>query len=106
MCLRFLLLSVQWSEELPGIKQYLRTPETYGYYTLTYSPQGGFYAALSGVYTGKMLIPHYGFAGNPGTPEQDILFESPEWKVQVGDYKTRLEADRILNEISMVYSIL
>jgi hypothetical protein len=28
-----------------------------------------------------------------------ILFESPEWKVQVGDYKTRLEADKILNEI-------
>lgn len=28
-----------------------------------------------------------------------ILFESPEWKVQVGDYKTRLEADKILKEI-------
>ena len=28
-----------------------------------------------------------------------ILFESPDWKVQVGDYKTRLEADKILNGI-------
>jgi len=28
-----------------------------------------------------------------------ILFESPDWKVQVGDYKTRLKADKVLNDI-------
>lgn len=33
-----------------------------------------------------------------------ILFESPEWKVQVGDYKTRLEADRVLNEIKVKFT--
>lgn len=33
-----------------------------------------------------------------------ILFESPEWKVQVGDYKTRLEADKVLNEIKRKFS--
>lgn len=27
-----------------------------------------------------------------------ILFESPDWKVQVGNYKTRLEADKALNQ--------
>jgi len=32
-----------------------------------------------------------------------ILFESPEWKVQVGDYKTRLEADKILNGIKLKF---
>lgn len=32
-----------------------------------------------------------------------ILFESPDWKVQVGDYKTRLEADKILNEIKFKF---
>lgn len=32
-----------------------------------------------------------------------ILFESPEWKVQIGDYKTRLEADKVLNEIKMKF---
>lgn len=26
-----------------------------------------------------------------------IIFESPEWKVQVGDFKTRLEADKAVN---------
>ncbi len=32
-----------------------------------------------------------------------ILFESPEWKVQIGDYKTRLEADKVLNKIKMKF---
>ena len=68
---------VQWSADLPGEKNYLRTPEAYGYYTLTWTPLQKFSAALSGVYTGSMLVPHYGLPGDPGTPEQDILFESP-----------------------------
>jgi len=33
-----------------------------------------------------------------------ILFVSPEWKVQVGDYKTRIEADKVLNEIKRKFS--
>ncbi len=52
--------TVEWSENNPGIKQYLRTPDEYGYYTLTYSSRSGISAALSGVYTGTMLLPHYG----------------------------------------------
>ena len=32
-----------------------------------------------------------------------ILFESPDWKVQVGDYKTRLVADKVLNEIKLKF---
>ncbi len=67
---------VVWSEELPGTKDYLRTPDAYGYYTLSWTPNNKFSAALSGVYTGTMLVPHYGLAGDPGTIEQDVLFES------------------------------
>lgn len=70
---------VAWSEELPGTKDYLRTPKTYGYYTLSWTPNQKFSAALSGVYTGSMLVPHYGLAGDPGTIEQDILFNSPNF---------------------------
>ncbi|MCY1720590.1 TonB-dependent receptor [Prolixibacteraceae bacterium Z1-6] len=70
---------VAWSEELPGTKDYLRTPEAYGYYTLSWTPMQRFSAALSGVYTGTMLVPHYGLAGDPGTIEQDVLFESPDF---------------------------
>jgi len=68
---------VEWSEELPGEKDYLRTPEAYGYYTITWTPTQRLSASLSGIYTGSMLIPHYGLPGDPGTPEQDVLFESP-----------------------------
>ena len=28
-----------------------------------------------------------------------LVYKSPEWKVQIGNYKTKLEADRSLNEI-------
>lgn len=70
---------VKWSEELPGTKDYLRTPESYGYYTFTWTPSEKFKAALSGIYTGSMLIPHYGLPGDAGTPDNDILFESPDF---------------------------
>jgi outer membrane receptor for ferrienterochelin and colicins len=70
---------VQWSEELPGTKEYLRTPNAYGYYTLTWTPTEKFKTTLAGIYTGKMLVPHYGLAGNPGTIPQDVLFESPDF---------------------------
>ncbi|WP_297094362.1 TonB-dependent receptor [uncultured Draconibacterium sp.] len=79
--------AVNWSEELPGEKKYLRTPETYGYYTLTWTPTNRFSASLSGVYTGTMLVPHYGLAGDAGTIDQDVLFDSPsfmETNVKVG----------------------
>lgn len=69
--------AVEWSEQLPGTKDYLRTPDAYGYYTLSWSPTQKFSATLSGIYTGSMLVPHYGLADDPGTPEQDVLFNSP-----------------------------
>ncbi len=70
---------IVWSEELPGIKDYLRTPNSYGYYTLTWTPVEKFKAALSGIYTGSMLVPHYGLAEDAGTIEQDKLFTSPRF---------------------------
>jgi len=70
---------VQWSEELPGTEDFLRTPNAYGYYTLTWTPGEKFKTTLAGIYTGKMLVPHYGVPGNVGTPENDILFESPDF---------------------------
>jgi outer membrane receptor for ferrienterochelin and colicins len=67
---------VAWSEQIPGIRTYLRTPESYGYYTLTYTPKNRFSTSVSGIYTGSMIVPHYGVEGDPGTPEQDLLVQS------------------------------
>ena len=33
-----------------------------------------------------------------------ILYKSPEWKTQVGDFKTRLEADRVLLTIKQKFA--
>ena len=82
---------VEWSEELPGTKDYLRSPEAYGYYTLTWTPSDKFKAALAGIYTGSMLIPHYGLPGDTGTPDNDILFESPDF------LETNLKVSYIFN---------
>ncbi|WP_372947169.1 TonB-dependent receptor [Mariniphaga sp.] len=70
---------VAWSEQLPGTAKYLRTPEAYGYYTLTLTPGNRFSTSLSGIYTGSMLVPHYGLAGDAGTPEQDVLIDTPNF---------------------------
>lgn len=66
--------AIFWSEELPGERDYLRTPQAYGYYTLTFLPEGRFNAVLSGVLTGPMKVPHFG--GAPGV-ERDELVKSP-----------------------------
>ena len=69
--------AVQWSKELPGETAFLRAPNSYGYYTLTWTPTEKFKTTLSGIYTGRMLIPHYRVPGNIGTIQKDELFESP-----------------------------
>lgn len=50
-----------WSqdESVAKIKYMPRTPDCYGYFTFTSSPFKNFDWALSGVYTGKMYVPHY-----------------------------------------------
>ena len=34
----------------------------------------------------------------------ELEYKAPEWKVQVGNYKTRLDADRALNKIRKKFS--
>ncbi len=50
-----------WSEDpsVSPIKNMPRTPDYYGYFTFTAAPLRNFNASLSGVYTGKMHVPHY-----------------------------------------------
>ena len=65
---------VQWSSEIEGSKEYLRTPNDYGYYTLSITPGDRFNISLSGVYTGIMLVPHYG--GALGVPNDEVIQSS------------------------------
>lgn len=65
----------QWSED-PSVaptKNMMRTPNLYGYFTLSGSPFRRFDWALSGVYTGRMYVPHF----SPGeVPVDDPFFDT------------------------------
>lgn len=45
-------------EDVVTTKRMLRTPDFYGYYTFNYNPIKELTLSLSGVYTGKMSVPH------------------------------------------------
>ncbi|QIA06771.1 TonB-dependent receptor [Draconibacterium halophilum] len=76
--------TVQKSEfEAPqefGEKRFFRTPNTYGYLSANISPTPVFDIALTGNYTGKMLVPYFGpEIANPETGElreSDSFFDT------------------------------
>lgn len=65
---------VTYAEGLDPMRDYLRTPNLYGYSILTYTPTGRITTALSGVYTGPMTILH--LAGAPELPDSDVYYTS------------------------------
>lgn len=62
-------------QETTVTKNILRTPELYGYYTFTYNPIPEFTLSLSGVYTGKMDVPHM---IDPDT-ERTVIKRTPDF---------------------------
>lgn len=65
-----------WSddENLPLEKRMFRTPNLYGYFTLTCTPIEPLTLALSGTYTGSMLVEH-----RAGYIEKDRTVETPSF---------------------------
>ena len=67
-----------WNKEAPAVKKMMRTPNTYGYFTATYTPIKPLSIALSGTYTGSMLVPHDpvpGFLEKPITVNTKDFFD-------------------------------
>ena len=67
-----------WNKDAPAVKKMMRTPNTYGYFTATYTPIKPLSIALSGTYTGSMLVPHEpvpGFLENPITVNTKDFFD-------------------------------
>ena len=50
-----------WSEneEVEAVRNMPRTPHAYGYFTLMAQPWKRFEVSLSGIYTGRMYVPHF-----------------------------------------------
>ncbi len=77
-----------WSEDetIAPTRQMPRAPDYYGYFTLTARPVARFECSLSGVYTGRMYVPHFALApedipeGYEWTyPERDEMYHSPSF---------------------------
>ena len=60
---------VQYIDEIAGIRDYIRTPDSYGYSILTLTPNSKWSAAINYVYTGSMLVPHFAGAANQSVDE-------------------------------------
>lgn len=65
---------VTYIDGVPATREFMRTPATYGFALLTFTPTGRFNANLNYVYTGQMQIPH--FAGAPNQEVDEIITSS------------------------------
>ena len=63
-----------WSDEgdVPATRKMFRTPDIYGYFTASYNPMRQLSLALSGTYTGKMLVEHHA-----GMIEKNTTVQTP-----------------------------
>lgn len=63
--------AIAWNDEVPEqkYKKMMRTPNTYGYFTASFTPVKRFTASVTGNYTGSMLVGHSAGSGvdNPVT---------------------------------------
>ena len=91
-----------WSEDesVAGTRNMPRTPNCYGYFTFTAAPFKNFDFSLSGIYTGRMHVPH--FAPGDEVPadfpytyiKKDELVHTPDFF----DFNTKLNYTFVLNE--------
>ncbi len=65
---------VAYIDDLAGIREFIRTPNDYGYAILTFTPNEKWNATFNYVYTGSMKVPH--FAGAPNQTRDEIFTSS------------------------------
>ncbi|MFV0500385.1 MAG: TonB-dependent receptor [Bacteroidales bacterium] len=65
-----------WSEDpsVEGTKKMMRTPDSYGFLSISAQPINPLNLSLTGTYTGEMLVPHYA-----GYIAQDKLERTPDF---------------------------
>lgn len=83
--------AIHWSEDadVAPIKRMPRTPDYYGYFTFTSAPLKNFDFSISGVYTGRMIVPHFA-----GYIEKDRLEHTPDFM----DLSVKLNYTFVLND--------
>ena len=83
--------AVHWSEDpsVAPIKRMPRTPDYYGYFTFTSAPLKNFDFSVTGVYTGRMIVPHFA-----GYIKSDRLEHTPDFM----DLGVKLNYTFVLND--------
>lgn len=66
---------VEYIEGLHGIREFVRTPNDYGFALLSFTPNNKISGSINYVYTGKMLVPH--FSGAPNQSVDEIITSNP-----------------------------
>lgn len=68
---------IAWNDEVPEqkYKKMMRTPNTYGYFTASFTPVKRFTASVTGNYTGSMLVGHSAGSG----VEKPVAVNTPKF---------------------------
>lgn len=69
--------AIAWNDEVPEqkYKKMMRTPNTYGYFTASFTPVKRFTASVTGNYTGSMLVGHSAGSG----VEKPVAVNTPKF---------------------------
>ena len=69
--------AIAWNDEVPEqkYKKMMRTPDTYGYFTASFTPVKRFPASVTGNYTGSMLVGHSAGSG----VEEPVAVNTPKF---------------------------
>ena len=69
--------AIAWNDEVPEQKyrKMMRTPNTYGYFTASFTPVKRFTASVTGNYTGSMLVGHSAGSG----VEEPVAVNTPKF---------------------------
>ena len=91
-----------WSEDssVEGARNMPRTPDYYGYFTFTAAPSKNFDFSLSGVYTGRMHVPHFAPTDEipSDSPYQYIVKDEMVHTPDFFDFNVKLNYTFVLNE--------
>ena len=63
-----------WSDDVAATKKMFRTPDLHGYLTASYNPMKALTLALTGTYTGSMLVEHHA-----GMIAQNVTVTTPDF---------------------------
>ncbi len=106
--------TVQYIDEVEGISDFIRTPELYGFANLSFTPKSRWNANVNYVYTGSMIVPHFGGAPNQlvdeiiSTPSFSELSIKLAYQLPTsfgGDLELYGGAKNVLNSYQSIFDI-